>query len=90
MTDPDAIHEPSSDDLQQVEKLQTAYAAMKAEMRKVIVGQDEVVDELFMALFSRGHCLLIGVPGLNSAMNSSSTTSSWPTMTLRISAFIAA
>ena len=33
-------------------------------MRKIIVCQDEVIDELFMALFCRGHCLLIGVPGL--------------------------
>ncbi len=53
-----------STDLQQVEKLRKAYAAMKDEIRKVIVGQDHVVDELFMALFCRGHCLLIGVPGL--------------------------
>ena len=51
-------------DLQQVEKLRTAYASMKQEIQKVIVGQDHVVDELFMALFCRGHCLLIGVPGL--------------------------
>src|SRR5258707_8354400 len=51
-------------DLEQVEKLRKAYAAMKDEMRKVIVGQDQVIDELFMALFCRGHCLLIGVPGL--------------------------
>ena len=56
--------EPSQNDLEQVEKLRTAYASMKEEIKKVIVGQDHVVDELFMALFSRGHCLLIGVPGL--------------------------
>ncbi|MBL8725683.1 MAG: MoxR family ATPase [Planctomycetes bacterium] len=56
---------PATDqDLKQVEKLRQAYAAMKTEIRKVIVGQDHVVDELFMALFCRGHCLLIGVPGL--------------------------
>ncbi|MBL9076543.1 MAG: MoxR family ATPase [Planctomycetes bacterium] len=55
---------PNPKDLEQVEKLQKAYAAMKAEIQKVIVGQDHVVDELFMALFCRGHCLLIGVPGL--------------------------
>src|SRR5262245_23627939 len=52
------------EDLQQVERLRTAYAAMKQEMKKIIVGQDDVVDQLFMALFCRGHCLLIGVPGL--------------------------
>ena len=56
--------QPSSQDLQQVEKLKTAYSSMKDEMRKIIVGQDHVIDELFMALFCRGHCLLIGVPGL--------------------------
>ncbi len=56
--------QPSAEDLQQVEKLQKAYASMKEEMRKVIVGQEEVVDQLFMALFCRGHCVLVGVPGL--------------------------
>jgi MoxR-like ATPase len=60
MTNPEA----SPKDLEQVEKLRKAYAAMKTEIQKVIVGQDHVVDELFMALFCRGHCLLIGVPGL--------------------------
>ncbi len=56
--------QPSSQDLEQVEKLQKAYAAMKTEIKKIIVGQEQVVDELFMALFCRGHCLLVGVPGL--------------------------
>ena len=56
--------EPSQQDLEQVEKLRTAYTSMKEEIKKVIVGQEHVVDELFMALFCRGHCLLIGVPGL--------------------------
>ena len=54
----------SSHDLEQIEKLKKAYSSMKEEVRKVIVGQDEVVDELFMALFCKGHCLLMGVPGL--------------------------
>ncbi|MCB9869741.1 MAG: MoxR family ATPase [Planctomycetes bacterium] len=60
----DQPNKPSAQDLEQVEKLQKAYAAMKTEMKKVIVGQDQVVDELFMAMFCRGHCLLVGVPGL--------------------------
>src|SRR6187431_3372092 len=34
------------------------------ELRKVIVGQDEVVDQVLMALFTGGHCLITGVPGL--------------------------
>ena len=57
-------NEANPKDLEQVDKLRKAYAAMEEEIKKVIVGQDHVVDELFMALFCRGHCLLIGVPGL--------------------------
>ncbi len=57
-------NEATPKDLEQVDKLRRAYASMKEEIKKVIVGQDHVVDELFMALFCRGHCLLIGVPGL--------------------------
>src|SRR3954467_1208820 len=34
------------------------------EIRKVIVGQDEVIDQVLMALFTGGHCLITGVPGL--------------------------
>ncbi|HEX9453072.1 MAG TPA: ATP-binding protein, partial [Candidatus Binatia bacterium] len=37
---------------------------MLGEIRKVIVGQDEVIEEVLIALFARGHCLLVGVPGL--------------------------
>ncbi len=37
---------------------------MKQELQKVIVGQDEVIEQLFAAIFTRGHCLLEGVPGL--------------------------
>src|SRR5262245_7271810 len=58
------MNDSNPKDLEQVQKLRQAYAAMKDEMKKVIVGQEAVVDELFMALFCRGHCLLIGVPGL--------------------------
>src|SRR5437588_11075853 len=35
-----------------------------AELRKIIVGQDEVVEEVLIALFTGGHCLITGVPGL--------------------------
>ncbi len=38
--------------------------AMKAELSKAIVGQDDVIEQLFAAIFTRGHCLLEGVPGL--------------------------
>src|SRR5712672_4323016 len=37
---------------------------MQQELQKVIVGQNEVIEQLFAAIFTRGHCLLEGVPGL--------------------------
>jgi len=37
---------------------------MQEELQKVIVGQDDVVEQIFAAIFTRGHCLLVGVPGL--------------------------
>src|SRR5436190_9952378 len=49
---------------QAVRDLATAYAQMTEQIGRVIVGQNEVVEQLLMALFSRGHCLLVGVPGL--------------------------
>src|SRR6202165_4638889 len=49
---------------QAVRELASAYERMTAQIGKVIVGQNEVVEQLLMALFSRGHCLLVGVPGL--------------------------
>ncbi len=47
-----------------VRRLAAAYQQMTDQIGKVIVGQNEVVEQLLMALFSRGHCLLVGVPGL--------------------------
>jgi MoxR-like ATPase len=49
---------------QAVRDLAAAYERMTGQIGKVIVGQKEVIEQLLMALFSRGHCLLIGVPGL--------------------------
>jgi len=46
------------------EQLHHNYQALKKEIAKVIVGQDEVVKETILSIFSKGHCLLIGVPGL--------------------------
>jgi len=51
-------------DLQAIQNLKQAYDAMKAEMHKVIVGQERVLEELLTCIFSRGHALLVGVPGL--------------------------
>ena len=47
-----------------LERLKQVREAMLAEIHKVIVGQADVIDSLLLALFSRGHCLLVGVPGL--------------------------
>jgi MoxR-like ATPase len=49
---------------QAIKGLTTAYQRMRHEIAKVIIGQDDVVDQLLIAMFCRGHCLLIGVPGL--------------------------
>jgi MoxR-like ATPase len=46
------------------ERVQDGRARILNELRKVIVGQDEVVDQVLMALFTGGHCLITGVPGL--------------------------
>jgi MoxR-like ATPase len=51
-------------DLAAVDRLRDGFAKLKNEMGKVIVGQQAVLEELLIAIFARGHCLLIGVPGL--------------------------
>src|SRR5512133_2036701 len=52
------------DEVAAIEKLRIAREAVLTEIRKVIVGQADVMDSLLIAMFSRGHCLLVGVPGL--------------------------
>jgi len=54
---------PASD-VQAVEQFGQKFKRLKAEVNKVIIGQDAVVDDVLIAIFSRGHCLLVGVPGL--------------------------
>ncbi|MEK7348289.1 MAG: MoxR family ATPase [Candidatus Eisenbacteria bacterium] len=51
-------------DVELLDELKRARTAILVELRKVIVGHDEVVDQLLTALFANGHCLLVGVPGL--------------------------
>ena len=51
-------------DVAAVEQLVTRYNALRQEIKKVIVGQDEVIEQVLLAIFSGGHALLIGVPGL--------------------------
>ena len=51
-------------DVAEIEQLVKKYNALKQEIKKVIVGQDEVVEQVLLSVFSGGHALLIGVPGL--------------------------
>ena len=60
-------------ELQAAEKLREAYGQMKGELAKVIVGQEAVIEELLIALFCRGHALLVGVPGLAKTLLVSTT-----------------
>ena len=53
-----------NDDIQAVEKLHEGYRAITEQLGRVIVGQQQVLEELLVAMFARGHCLLVGVPGL--------------------------
>ena len=64
MTTPNPGHEPAKQDVQAVEQLGKAQQALLNEIHKVVVGQEEVIDLLLAAMFARGHCLIVGVPGL--------------------------
>ncbi len=56
--------EMSTNDIEAVKRLNRAYDQIKGELAKVIVGQELVIDQLLISIFSRGHCILEGVPGL--------------------------
>ncbi len=62
MSDDRAAIEAAAGD--SIEKLSQGYRKIREQMAQVIVGQNEVIDQLLIAMFSRGHCLLEGVPGL--------------------------
>ncbi len=51
-------------DVEAVKDLVVKYNKLRSEIGKVIIGQDEVVRDVLISIFSRGHCLLVGVPGL--------------------------
>src|SRR5205085_2463864 len=59
-----STHSSLPPEAQAVRELATAYEQMTEQISRVIIGQKGVVEQLLMALFSRGHCLLEGVPGL--------------------------
>ena len=58
------VTELHSDDVAAIDELREVYSKLKAELGKVIVGQEAVVEQLNICLFARGHSLLMGVPGL--------------------------
>jgi MoxR-like ATPase len=51
-------------DLSAIERLNDGYRRIRRELAKAVVGQERVLEELLIAIFARGHCLLVGVPGL--------------------------
>ena len=55
---------PDANDVELIEKLRDGHARLRKEIGKVIIGQEQVVDQLLMAIFCRSHALLMGVPGL--------------------------
>ena len=63
---PDSIERPAgeADDLAAAEKLGDTYRRLRAELHKIIIGQDDVIEQLLVSLFAGGHCILEGVPGL--------------------------
>jgi MoxR-like ATPase len=54
----------AADDVQLAERLSESVKKIKNEIAKVIIGQDDIIDQLLVSLLSKGHCLLVGVPGL--------------------------
>src|SRR5216684_1123384 len=59
-----AAEGPSDQDRQAVAQLKSSTGGIKAELAKVIVGQEAVVDQVLIAILTRSHALLVGVPGL--------------------------
>jgi MoxR-like ATPase len=51
-------------DVEMVKYLNAKYSELKKEVSKVIIGQEEIINQIIIAILSKGHCLLVGVPGL--------------------------
>jgi MoxR-like ATPase len=54
----------NQDDVEALDSIKQAYGSIREELGKVIIGQQEVIEQLLIAIFAQGHCLLEGVPGL--------------------------
>ncbi len=50
--------------IEHIRELREKYDRFKAEVHKVIIGQDDIIEQLFISILAKGHCLLVGVPGL--------------------------
>ena len=59
-----ALRPTGANDIEEVEGLRDAHARILQQIRKSIIGQDAVIDDLLTTLLADGHCLLVGVPGL--------------------------
>lgn len=59
-----SVNREANRDLLLIDKLASSMGMVRSEIKKVIIGQDDIIDNLLVALLSRGHCLLVGVPGL--------------------------
>ena len=64
MSSAQTVPEVRADDLESVRQVAAARSRIASEIHKRIIGQDRVIDHLLTALFARGHCLFVGVPGL--------------------------
>lgn len=53
-----------NDPVKLADEFQQAFSSIKKEIHKAVIGQDDIIDLLLISLFSRGHCVLVGVPGL--------------------------
>ena len=56
--------ESDQDDINALKNLKDGYDTMRKEISRMVIGQNQVIEELLIAIFSRGHCILVGVPGL--------------------------
>ncbi len=55
---------PTESDVQLAHQIHGAFETIKQQLHRIIIGQDDIIEQLLISLFARGHCLLIGVPGL--------------------------
>ncbi|HMQ70393.1 MAG TPA: MoxR family ATPase [Ignavibacteria bacterium] len=59
-----SILNPNYSDVESVKLLNSKYKDLRSEISKVIVGQDKIINQLMISILAKGHCLLVGVPGL--------------------------